>query len=143
MGTVVITGASPSRKLTRNGPVLVGIEARNRAAHPIDPIETLRLSARRLHMSAKLTLAALAAVLTVASVQGPAFARGVSPTANDLRSDPAFHSARAARALGSINTGPSFGRGPGEVVFGGRSIGRDPDPNVRFQLMRDQARDRL
>ena len=31
MGTVVITGASLPRKLTRNGPVLVGLEARNRA----------------------------------------------------------------------------------------------------------------
>jgi hypothetical protein len=94
-------------------------------------------------MSAKLTLAALAAVLTVASIQGPAFARGVSPTANDLRSDPAFHGAQGARTFGSINNGPSFGRGPADVTFGGRSIGRDPDPNVRFQLMRDQARDRL
>ncbi len=51
-------------------------------------------------MSAKLTLAALAAVLTVASIQGPAFARGVSPTAHDLRSDPAFHGAHGSRALG-------------------------------------------
>jgi hypothetical protein len=94
-------------------------------------------------MSAKLTLAALAAVLTIASIQGPAFARGVSPTANDLRSDPAFHGARGSRAAGSISTGPSFGRAPSDVMFGGTSIGRDPDPNVRFQLMRDQARDRL
>ena len=94
-------------------------------------------------MSAQLTLAALAAVLTIASIQGPAFARGVSPTAHDLRSDPAFHGAQGSRALSSISAGQSFGRGPGEVMFGGRSIGRDPDPNVRFQLMRDQARDRL
>jgi hypothetical protein len=94
-------------------------------------------------MSVKLTLAAFAAVLTVASIQGPAAARGVSPTAHDLRSDPAFYGAQGSRVLGSINTGPSFGRGPGDVVFGGRSIGRDPDPSVRFQLMRDQARDRL
>jgi hypothetical protein len=94
-------------------------------------------------MSAKLTLAALAAVLTVASIQGPAAARGVSPTAHDLRSDPAFHGTQGWRALGSINASQSFGRGPGDVTFGGRSIGRDPDPNVRFQLMRDQARDRL
>jgi hypothetical protein len=90
-------------------------------------------------MSAKLTLAAFAALLTVVSAQGPASARGVSPTANDLRSDPAF--SRLAR--GSINIGPSLGRGPNNVMFGGRTIGRDPDPNVRFQLMRDQARDRL
>jgi hypothetical protein len=67
------------------------------------------------------------------SIQGPASARGVSPTANDLRSDPAF---------GRLQ-GASLGRAPNSVVFGGRTIGRDPDPNVRFQLMRDQARDRL
>jgi hypothetical protein len=84
-------------------------------------------------MSAKLSLAALAAVLTVVSIQGPASARGVSPTANDLRSDPAF----------SRLQGVSLGRAANSVVFGGRTIGRDPDPNVRFQLMRDQARDRL
>ena len=83
-------------------------------------------------MSAKLRLAALAALLIVVSVQGPASARGVSPTANDLRSDPTFNRAQGAR--GSINIGSSFG---------GRAIGHDPDPNVRFQLMRDQARDRL
>ncbi len=92
-------------------------------------------------MSAKLTLAALAALLTVVSIQGPAFARGVSPTAKDLRSDPAFSRLQGAR--GSINIGPSLSRGPNDVTFGGRIIGRDPDPNVRFQLMRDQARDRL
>jgi hypothetical protein len=92
-------------------------------------------------MSAKLTLAALAAVLAVVAIQGPASARGVSPTAKDLRSDPAFSHAQGAR--GSINLGPSFGRAPSDVMFGGRSVGRDPDPNVRFQLMRDQARDRL
>jgi hypothetical protein len=84
-------------------------------------------------MSAKLTLAALAAVLAVVSAQAPAFARGVSPTANDLRSDPAF----------SRLQGASLGRTPNSVVFSGRTIGRDPDPNVRFQLMRDPARDRL
>jgi hypothetical protein len=84
-------------------------------------------------MSAKLSLAALAAVLTVVSIQGPASARGVSPTANDLRSDPTF----------SHLQGPSLGHAPNSVVFGGRMIGRDPDPNVRFQLMRDPARDRL
>jgi hypothetical protein len=92
-------------------------------------------------MSAKLALAALAALLTVVAIEGPASARGVSPTANDLRSDPTFNRAQGAR--GSINIGPSFGRGPADVMFGGRTIGRDPDPNVRFQLMRDQARDRL
>jgi hypothetical protein len=94
-------------------------------------------------MSAKFSLAALAAALTVFAIQGPAAARGVSPTAHELRSDPAFHGAQGSRLQGSLNTGSSFGRGPSDVTFGGRTIGRDPDPNVRFQLMRDQARDRI
>jgi hypothetical protein len=93
-------------------------------------------------MSAKLTLAALAALLTVVSIEGPASARGVSPTASDLRSDPAFNRLQGSRALGSINIGPSFGR-TNDVTLGGRSVGRDPDPNVRFQIMRDPVRDRL
>jgi hypothetical protein len=92
-------------------------------------------------MSTKLTLAAFAALLAVVAIQGPASARGVSPNANDLRSDPTF--SRLQRARGSINIGPSLGRAPNDVTFGGRSIGSDPDPNVRFQLLRDQARDRL
>jgi hypothetical protein len=94
-------------------------------------------------MSAKLTLAALAALLTVVAILGPASARGVSPTANDLRSDPTFNRLQGSRALGSINIGPSLGRALNNITFGGKTIGRDPDPNVRFQLMRDQARDRL
>jgi len=94
-------------------------------------------------MSAKFSLAALAAALTVFAIQGPAAARGVSPTGHDLRSDPAFRGAKGSRALGSLNIGSSSGRGPNDVKFGGTTIGRDPDPNVRFQLMRDQARDRL
>jgi len=89
-------------------------------------------------MSAKLTLAALAAALIVVSAQGPASARGVSPTASDLRSDPAFNRLQGSRALGSINIGPSFGRPQSDVVVGGKTIGRDPDPNVRFELLRDK-----
>jgi hypothetical protein len=92
-------------------------------------------------MSAKLTLAAFAALLAVVAIQGPASARGVSPNASDLRSDPTFSRPQGVRGL--INIGPSLGRGPNDVTYGGRGIGRDPDPNVRFQLMRDQARDRL
>jgi hypothetical protein len=93
-------------------------------------------------MSAKFTFAAFG-LLAVVAIQGPASARGVSPTANDLRSDPAFSRLQGTRALRSMSVGPSFGRTPGDVSFGGSTIGRDPDPNVRFQLLRDQARDRL
>jgi hypothetical protein len=28
---------------------------------------------------------------------------------------------------------------PGAVFFGGRYIGQDPDPNIRFELLRDAA----
>jgi hypothetical protein len=80
-------------------------------------------------MSAKLTLAALAAIVTVVSVQGPASARGISPTGND----PAF----------SRLQGPSLGQAPGNVMLGSRSLGRDPDPGVRFHLLRDKIIDRL
>ena len=94
-------------------------------------------------MSAKLTLAALAAVLTLVSVEGSAFARGVSPTTSDLRADPAFGRLQGSRAFEAVSIGLSLGRVPNDVMSGGRTIGRDPDPNVRFQLMRDQPRDRL
>jgi hypothetical protein len=94
-------------------------------------------------MSAKLSLAAFAALLTVVAIQGPASARGVSPTANDLRSDPTFNRLQGSRALGAMSIGPSLGQAPYDVTRGGKAIGRDPDPNVRFQLMRDPVRDRL
>ena len=68
-------------------------------------------------MSAKLSLAALAAVLTVVSIQGPASARGVSPTANDLRSDPAF---------GRLQGAP-LGHAANSVVFGGRPSSMRPN----------------
>jgi hypothetical protein len=95
-----------------------------------------------LHMSAKLTLTVLTALLTAVSIQGTASARGFSPNANDLRSDPAFNRLLGSRALGSINVGPSVGRLPNDIMFDGRAIGRDPDPNVRLQFMRDPANDR-
>ena len=94
-------------------------------------------------MSAKLTLAALAAVLTLVSIEGSASARGVSPTANDLRTDAVFGPLAGSRAFDAVSIGPSLGRAANDVTSGGRTIGRDPDPNVRFQLMRDQPRDRL
>jgi hypothetical protein len=93
-----------------------------------------------MNMSAKITLAALAAFLTALSVQGTASARGFSPTAQDLRSDPAFNRLQGTRTFGSINVpaGRSFGRSSNDVMFGGQAIGRDPDPNVRLELMRDR-----
>jgi hypothetical protein len=91
-------------------------------------------------MSAKVTLAALAAFLTALSAPGTASARGYSPTAQDLRSDRAFNHLQSSRSFGSVNNpaGTSFGRSSTDVTFGGRTLGRDPDPNVRLDLLRDK-----
>jgi hypothetical protein len=32
---------------------------------------------------------------------------------------------------------PAFAQAPGEVIVGGKSIGQDPDANVRLQLRKD------
>jgi hypothetical protein len=65
-------------------------------------------------MSAK--LAAIAALLTLVSVAGPVFAR------NHER------------------PGTSFDRSPNDVFLGGKTMGRDPDSNIRFELRRDNNR---
>jgi hypothetical protein len=118
--------------------VLVESAAANRPAIPIE-LETFRVNTRtgELHMSAKITFAALATLLTAVSVQTAA-ARGVSPTASDLRSDPAFHRLQGSRAFGSINVAPGAGRSSDNVFFGNKAVGRDPDSNVRLELLRDK-----
>jgi hypothetical protein len=92
-----------------------------------------------MNMSAKIAFAALAAFLTALTVAGTASARGFSPSAQDLRSDPAFNRLHGSRAFGSVNVpaSTSFGRSSNDVVFSGRNLGRDPDPNVRLELLRD------
>jgi hypothetical protein len=80
-------------------------------------------------MSAKLNLAAVAALLTVLSVQGPASAQtehkhAIHHSKAQLPAD-AYGSAGPARAVR-----PSNGAGYGTAV--------DPDPSIRFELNRDR-----
>jgi hypothetical protein len=96
-------------------------------------------------MSAKIKLIALAALLTALSVQGTASAQNyftAFPAAPEYRSNQAvnrFKSKIPPHAFGSVNdlAGASFGRSPTDVVSSGKVVGRDPDPNVRFEILRD------
>jgi hypothetical protein len=106
-------------------------------------------------MSTKLILPALAALLTVLPLQGTASARGHLSAANHYRFARGHFSAAndylfkqtikrfKARvppdAFGSIGyrAGTPFGRSSTDVWSGVYFVGRDPDPNIRFQLLRD------
>ena len=93
-------------------------------------------------MSAIIKRTALAACLAVVSVHGAASARGYVPASLEHRSNPAisrFQAKIPSDAFGSINdrAAVSFGRSSRDVVFGGRTLGRDPDANVRLELRRD------
>jgi hypothetical protein len=76
-------------------------------------------------------------LVTTLSVQGTASARN-SPAAH--ASSQAVHRLQASDAFGSINdhAGVSFGRSSTAVFFGGTAVGRDPDANVRLELLRDK-----
>jgi hypothetical protein len=99
-------------------------------------------------MSARLKLAALASLLTILSLQGTAFAQNYFtsfPTAAEHRSNQTVSRSKAkipSNAFGSVNdrAGMSFGRSTDVIDHGGNVLGRDPDPNVRFELLRDQDR---
>jgi hypothetical protein len=86
-------------------------------------------------MSTRIALATFAALVTALTIQGTASAR---PAAR--ASSQAIHRLQASDAFGSINdqTGASIGRPSSGVFFGGRALGRDPDPNVRLELLRDK-----
>jgi len=96
-------------------------------------------------MSARINLAALAALLTALSVQGTASAQSyflAFPAAPEYQSNQAVNRSKAkmpSNAFGSIDhrAGTSFGQSPNDVVSGGKVVGRDPDPNVRFEILRD------
>ena len=93
-------------------------------------------------MPAKIIFAALIAFLTVLFAQAPASARSNSPTAHNYRFKQAINRFKArvpSDAFGSIAdpVGKSFGRSSNDVVSGVYFVGRDPDPNIRFQLLRD------
>jgi hypothetical protein len=42
-----------------------------------------------------------------------------------------------ALLTGPVLTQPAFAEAPDSVIVGGKSIGADPDTNVRFQMRRD------
>jgi hypothetical protein len=95
-------------------------------------------------MSARIKLAAVAALLTALSVQGTAFAQNFPA----LRAAPEYQSNQAvnrfkakipSNAFGSISDGAgnSFGLSPNDVISGSKAVGRDPDLNVRFEILRD------
>ena len=42
-----------------------------------------------------------------------------------------------ALITGPVLTQPAFAEAPDSVIVGGKSIGADPDANVRFQMRRD------
>jgi hypothetical protein len=95
-------------------------------------------------MSARVKLATLAAFLTAVSVHGAAFARsnGDLNGASGYRSDQATNNLRIKiprDAFGSINdlAGTSSGRSSDGVVYNGQVVGRDPDRNIRSQILRD------
>jgi hypothetical protein len=93
-------------------------------------------------MSTKLILPALAAFLTVLSLQGSASARGNFSATNDYRFRQTIKRFKArvpSDTFGSIGyrAGTPFGRSSTDVVSGVYFVGRDPDPNIRFQLLRD------
>jgi hypothetical protein len=94
-------------------------------------------------------LAVLAAVLaTPAAVSAQGF--GNYSSAQSLRdANPHAHQRQAGRskakvpadAFGSVDGGArsSFQGARDNVVVGGKVVGRDPDPNVRFDIQRDGA----
>jgi hypothetical protein len=84
-------------------------------------------------MSAKITLAALATLMTALSVQ--------SSSARPLDNRPG-HGINGFK-FGTAGDLAPFARSPGDVAFGGRVLGRDPDANVRMELLRDFDHSRL
>ena len=96
-------------------------------------------------MSAGIKLATVVALLTALSVQGTAFAQNyfpAFPATPEYRSNQAVNRSKAkipSNAFGSINNraGTSFGLSPNDAVSGGKVVGRDPDANVRFEILRD------
>jgi hypothetical protein len=88
-------------------------------------------------MSTRIIVAALATLVTALSFQGTASARTSSAAHASNR---AIHRLQASDAFGSIGdqTAPSIGRSSSGVFFGGRTLGQDPDPNVRLELLRDK-----
>ena len=85
-------------------------------------------------------LTALAALLIALSAQGTASAENFLRAAPDSKQ--AVNRLKAkipSHAFGSVSNGAgtSFGPSSIDVVSGGKVVGRDPDPNVRLDILRD------
>jgi hypothetical protein len=74
-------------------------------------------------MSSKLTIVTFAVLLTAVTASGAAFARNNK----DL------NAASAQRSSEVFS-----GRASGNVFYNNQVIGRDPDQNIRVQILRDQ-----
>jgi hypothetical protein len=95
-------------------------------------------------MSMRIDFAALAAILTVLATRGAASAQSFDYS----YASPGYQSAQKmnrskvkvpANVYGSAGGRPglSFHQSPDDVVVGGKMVGRDPDPRVRFEILRD------
>jgi hypothetical protein len=95
-------------------------------------------------MSTRINFAALAAILTVLATRGAASAqtfgyRYASPEHQSAQEMNRSKVKLPASAYGSAGGRPglSFHRSPDDIVVGGKMVGRDPDPHVRFEILRD------
>jgi hypothetical protein len=96
-------------------------------------------------MFAKIKLGTLAALLTAVSVHGAALAQshGDVNLASGHRSNKAIENLRKkipSDAYGSLNdtAGTLSRRSSENVGYNGQVVGRDPDRNIRLQILRDQ-----
>jgi hypothetical protein len=103
-------------------------------------------------MSTKFNVAALAVLAAVLATPAAVSAQdfGNYSSAQSLRDGKAharqsqagrFKARVPADAFGSVDGGArsSFQGARNDVVVGGKVVGRDPDPNVRFDIRRDGA----
>jgi hypothetical protein len=95
-------------------------------------------------MSSKITVATLAVLLTAITANGAAFARNNK----DLNAASARHSGEVINNLRTIpsNTFGSTddraaafsGRPSEDIVYNSQVVGRDPDQDIRVQILRDR-----
>jgi hypothetical protein len=86
-------------------------------------------------MSTRMALATVAALVTALSFQATASARPAAHASNQ-----AVHRLQGSDAFGAVGaqSGPSISRSSNGAFFGSQRLGRDPDPNVRLELLRDK-----
>ena len=77
---------------------------------------------------------AVAGAIAALAMTTPALAQ----SANSNSTDQAMQSYARAPATGPVySDGTLPSTHPHDVIFDGRVVGHDPDPNIRFQLWRD------